>query len=170
MCASISSIFVFCIFYTVPGRTLATENGYILYEVEKIVCKNSSSAISECSGFLDYDIPDLSNTSFSANLSGIYDFRKQTPFIISSLKLLGEQCSRLHLVRNIFVTLFIHFDVKENISRLTQKRFWLHVTTAGRLFLFRRVYSRCVLQLLFYTCSLQQSTQNTANAQLRGIC
>ena len=132
MCASISSIFVFCIFYTVPGRTLATENGYILYEVEKIVCKNSSSAISECSGFLDYDIPDLSNTSFSANLSGIYDFRKQIPFIISSLKLLGEQCSRLHLVRNIFVTLFIHFDVKENISRLTRKRFWRHVTTAGK--------------------------------------
>lgn len=94
MYAIVSSIFVFYIFYTVPGRTLATENGYILYEVEKIVCKNSSSAISECSGFLDYDIPDLSNVSFSASLSGLYDFRKQIPVMINSLKLLGEQCSK----------------------------------------------------------------------------
>ena len=94
MCAIISSIFVFYIFYTVPRKTLATENGYILYEMENIVCKNSSSAISECSGFLDYDIPDLSNTSYSVNLSGIYDFRKRIPFITSSLKLFGEQCSK----------------------------------------------------------------------------
>ena len=70
---------------------MATENGYIVFELEKIACKNSSSAIAECVGFLDYDIPDLRNVSFSANLSGLYDFRNKTlPSIIVSLQLFSS--------------------------------------------------------------------------------
>ena len=43
--------------------TLAAENGYILEELPHIPCKDSSSAIPECSGSLDYKIADTSNIS-----------------------------------------------------------------------------------------------------------
>ena len=74
----VSSFLVFYIFFAFQGRTLATANGYIVFELEKIVCKNSSSAISECSGLLEYDIPDLRNVSFPANFSRLFDHINNT--------------------------------------------------------------------------------------------
>lgn len=91
MSSILSSFVVFYIFFAFQGETLATKNGYIVFELEKIVCENSSSAISECSGFLDYDIPDLRNVSFSANLSELLDFRNKTlPSIIDFLQLFSS--------------------------------------------------------------------------------
>ena len=45
----------------------------------------------ECSGFLDYDIQDLRNVSFSANLSELLDFRKTLPSIIVVLQLFSSR-------------------------------------------------------------------------------
>lgn len=86
---------VFCILFAVQKRTFATGNGYIVFELEKITCKNSSGAIRPCSSFLNYNIPDFTNTSFFANISGLLDSRKSILTAISFLKALGsEECSK----------------------------------------------------------------------------
>ena len=127
----VSSFLVFCIFFAFQRETLATENGHILFELERIVCKNSSSAISECSGFLDYDIPDLRNVSFSASLSELLDFINKTlPSIIVFLQLFSSGECRKSLT-TYYCNFAYHFDVKKIISSLKRQCTWpLSATTA----------------------------------------
>ena len=91
MYSIVSFMVVFCIFFAVQERALATGNGYIVFELEKISCKNSSSALPPCSSFLDYNFPDFTNSSA---FSGLSDSRNLTLTAISSLKLFGEECSK----------------------------------------------------------------------------
>ena len=90
MYSIVSFMVVFCIFFAVQERALATGNGYIVSEVENITCKNSSSAVSPCSGFLDYNVPDFTNSSFSV----LSDTSRNITGTISLLKLfnVSEEC------------------------------------------------------------------------------
>ena len=59
MYSLISSVALLYFCFTIE-TTLAGENGYILTEYPHIDCKDSSSAIPECSSSLDYKIADIS--------------------------------------------------------------------------------------------------------------
>lgn len=82
---------LFCTFFAVK-ITLASENGYILFETANITCKDPSSAKSPCSSVLDYKIPESSNDSFIPDLSSLSNLIPTTTQILNASA--GEQCSK----------------------------------------------------------------------------
>ena len=89
----ISSVLFLYICFAVE-TTFEAENGYIVFEMPEIPCKDPSSAIPACSGSLDYSIPDLSNILNATNLNATKSFSQSLALLLHLLGNTTKKCSK----------------------------------------------------------------------------
>ena len=111
----ISMVLLFYTFVAFVTTTAADENGYLVSEFPDIECNDPSTAIPECSGFLDYKIANLS--PLVPNVTGLYaEMRQSLPTIF--LYYIHHQEIAVIVQRSTFVNQRTHFVVWTNIMAL----------------------------------------------------